>query len=183
MITLLALVLADALAAQAAFYLGAELYSAVVSGAFWGFGLSPQLAVMALSLPIGYLLLDVYRVPGQAPIERFPLRILGSIADSARYSRRVETAIVTTPSRSVDAVAMEFGYRDIIIVPDLRELPTLWVRARDLNGLIGLQMWRNLLLRRNRLLKQTIDYLVALPLAMVSAPIRSTCAFSRCVRA
>ena len=31
--------------------------------------------MVALSLPIGYWLLDVYRVHGQAPIERFPLRI------------------------------------------------------------------------------------------------------------
>ena len=54
-------------------------------------------------------------------------------------------------------------------LPDLRELPTLWVRSRDLNGLIGLQMRRNLLLRRNRLLKQTTDYLIALPLALVGA--------------
>ena len=43
--------------------------------------------------------------------------------------------------------------------------------GRDLNGLIGLQMRRNLLLRRNRLIKQTIDYLVALPLCVVSVPI------------
>ena len=66
---------------------------------------------------------------------------------------------------------MQLGYRDIIVVPDLHELPSLWVKARDLNGLIGLQMRRNLLLRRNRLIKQTTDYLVALPLALVSAPI------------
>jgi hypothetical protein len=51
----------------------------------------------------------------------------------------------------------------------LRELPTLWVQTRDLNGLIGLQMRRNLLLRRNRLLKQTIDRLFALALGIASA--------------
>jgi Undecaprenyl-phosphate galactose phosphotransferase WbaP len=279
-IMLLSLVLADSLAVQAAFYLGAELYSTVASDGYRGFSL--QLAVMALTLPIGYVLLDVYRVHGQAPIERFPARIkatlllfallfawhhatqsaiwplgaaaltlvfavvlplvgesivrtilirrglwgvptvvigagptgrqvvrilqqmpelglrpvgffddhyandesspafveglpiLGSIADSAKYSDRSKAAIVTTPSNSresVGAVAAQLGYRDIIVVPDLRELPTLSVRTRDLNGLIGLQMRRNLLLRRNRLLKQTIDYLVALPLAIVSAPI------------
>ena len=72
---------------------------------------------------------------------------------------------------TVDAVALQLGYRDIIVVPDLRKLPTLWVRSRDLNGLIGLQMRRNLLLRRNRLLKQTTDHLIALPLALLSAPI------------
>jgi Undecaprenyl-phosphate galactose phosphotransferase WbaP len=281
MIMLLALVLVDAVAAQIAFYLGAELYSAAISEeAAFGFGL--ELAAMALILPLGYLLLDVYRVHGQAPIERFPLRIkatcllfallvgwdhasqpmlwpagaaaltfalmgvlpligestvrtvlirrklwgvpavvigagptgqkvvrilqqmpelglrpvgffddhhandegsqalvedlpvLGSIADSAKYSHRIETAIVTTPAHAqetVDAVATQLGYRDIIVVPDLRELPTLGVQTRDLNGVIGLQMRRNLLLKRNRLLKQTMDWLLALPLCVVSAPI------------
>jgi Undecaprenyl-phosphate galactose phosphotransferase WbaP len=282
MIMLLSLVLADAVAGQIAFYLGAELYSALASQGPTAFGFGPQLSVLALTLPIGYALLDVYRVHGQAPIERFPLRIkatfllfallvawqyatqhvawplgaaaltcgfalilpligesivrtilirrglwgvpavvigagptgqqvvrvlqqmpelglrpigffdehhagddgspatienlpvLGSIADSARYSRHIKTAIVTTPAKAretVDAVATHLGYRDIIVVPDLRELPTLWVRTRDLNGLIGLQMRRNLLLRRNRLLKQTIDHLIALPLFIVSAPL------------
>jgi Undecaprenyl-phosphate galactose phosphotransferase WbaP len=282
MIMLLSLVLVDALSAQVAFFLGAVLYPGVASAAPTAFGFSAHLSMMALILPIGYALLDVYRVHGQAPIERFPLRIkatflmfvllvgwqyatqrmiwplgaaaltfvfavvlpligesiirtilirrglwgvptvvigagptgqqvvrilqqmpelglrpvgffddhhandegspatienvpvLGSIADSARYSRRIETAIVTTPAAAqqrIDAVATQLGYRDIIVVPDLRELPTLWVRTRDLNGLIGLQMRRNLLLRRNRLLKQMIDHLVALPLFIVSVPI------------
>jgi Undecaprenyl-phosphate galactose phosphotransferase WbaP len=279
MLMVLSLILVDGLAAQIAFHLGAEIYGAFVKEGTTGF--SPHLSVMALSLPIGYVLLDVYRVQGQAPVERFPLRItatgvvfilligwhyasqrllwslgaaaltfplaivlplvgeaivrtilirrgrwgvpavvigagptgqrvvrvlqqmpelglrpvgffddhpldtaspaavgslpvLGSIADSASYSRRIETAIVTTPAEAdetVDAVAMQLGYRDIIVVPDLRDLPTLWVRTRDLNGLIGLQMRRNLLLRRNRLLKQTIDHLVALPLLLVATPI------------
>jgi Undecaprenyl-phosphate galactose phosphotransferase WbaP len=282
MITILSLILVDALAAQVAFYLGAELHAIVAGGGSVAFGFSPHLSVMALTLPIGYILLDVYRVHGQAPIERFPLRIkatcllfallvswhyatesvlwpagavaltiafalvlplvgesitrtalirrglwgvpavvigagpmgqevvrvlqrmpelglrpigffddhhvgdggapatmenvpvLGSITDSAKYSHRIETAIVTTPAEAretLDAVAVQLGYRDIIVVPELRELPTLWVRTRDLNGLIGLQMRRNLLLRRNRLLKQMIDYLVALPLFIVSVPI------------
>jgi Undecaprenyl-phosphate galactose phosphotransferase WbaP len=279
---LLSLVLVDAVAAQIAFYLGAELYSAAGSEEAMAFGFGPQLALMALMLPIGYILLDVYRVYGQAPIERFPLRIkatcllfallvgwhyasqpilwpagaaaltfaflvvlpligesivrtilirrklwgvpavvigagptgqqvvrilqqmpelglrpvgffddhhtdeegppalvenvpvLGSIADSAKYSRRIETAIVTTPANApetVGALATQLGFREIVVVPDLRELPTLWVQTRDLNGLIGLQMRRNLLLRRNRLLKQTIDRLFALPLFLVSVPI------------
>ena len=278
----LSLVLVDAVAAQIAFYLGAGLYSAARGGGTFSFGFGPELAAMALTLPIGYGLLDLYRVHGQTPIERFPLRIkatcllfallvgwhyatqrilwpagaaaltfafamvlpligesmirsilirrklwgvpavvigagptgqqvvrilqqmpelglrpvgffddhnagdhgapalvenlpvLGSIADSVKYSRRIETAIVTTPADAqdtVDGVATQLGYRDIIVVPDLRELPTLWVRTRDLNGLICLQMRRNLLLRRNRLLKQTMDRLFALPLCIVSVPL------------
>jgi Undecaprenyl-phosphate galactose phosphotransferase WbaP len=278
---LLSTVVVDCIAALAAFHLGAEAYLAVTGQGPEGLATRSHLSLAALSLPIGYGLLDVYRVHGQAPIERFPLRIkatcvlfmllfgwyfaiygmlwplgaaapmfllavvlplvgervvraalirlglwgvptvvlgagvmgrqvvrilqqapelglrpvgffddrraldddsslagldlplLGSIADSAKYSDRIDTAIVTTTEaqETLDAVAMQLGYRDIIVVPDLRELPTLWVRSRDLNGLIGLQMRRNLLLRRNRLLKQITDYLLALPLALVSAPI------------
>jgi Undecaprenyl-phosphate galactose phosphotransferase WbaP len=282
LITVLALVLIDALLAQVAFYLGAEAYRLVAGDGLSALEFSPQLTVMALTLPIGYLLLGVYQVHGQAPIERFPLRIrgaclllvllvgcqyatgrmilplgaialvcllaaalsligegavrailirrglwgvpvvvigagptgqrvvrilqempelglhpvgffddqhangvvlpapaktvrvLGSIADSASFSHLIETAIVTTPAHAhtaVDAAAMQLGYRNIIFVPDLCELPTLWVRTRDLNGLIGLQVRRNLLLRRNRLVKQTIDQLIALPLVILCAPI------------
>ncbi len=279
---LLSLLAVDCLAALAAFDLGAGAYLAATGQGPEGLAIRPHPFVVALSLPIAYWLLDVYRVHGQAPIERFPLRIkatcvlflllfgwcyavhgllwppgaaapmfalavvlplmgerivrtvlirlglwgvptvvigagpigrqvvrilqqapelglrpigffddrhadddgwpagiqdlpvLGSIADSAKYSDRIETAIVTSPTgaeETVDAVAMRLGYRDIIVVPDLGQLPTLWVRTRDLNGLIGLQMRRNLLLRRNRLLKQTTDHLIALPLALLSAPI------------
>jgi Undecaprenyl-phosphate galactose phosphotransferase WbaP len=281
-IMLLALVLGDVVAVQIAFFLGAQLYSGLAGNAPGAFGFNLHLAVMALLLPVGYILLDVYRVCDQAPIERFPLRIkatcllfvlligwhyatqyifwpagaaaltfafavvlpllgesivrsilirlelwgvpsvvigagptgrqvvrvlqqmpelglrpvgffddhhardplaptlieglpvLGSIADAAKYSQGIETAIVTAPAEaqpSVDAVAAQLGYRDIIVVPDLRELPTLWVRTRDLNGLIGLHMRRNLLRRRNRLLKQSMDQLIALPLFILSVPI------------
>jgi Undecaprenyl-phosphate galactose phosphotransferase WbaP len=278
---LLSTVVVDCLAALAAFHLGAEAYLAVTGQGPERLAVHPHLSLAALSLPIGYWLLDVYRVDGQAPIERFPLRIkatcvlftllfgwhfavhdqlwplgaaapmfllavvlplmgerivrtalirlglwgvptvvlgagaigqqvvrilqqapelglrpvgffddrhavpegspagdldlplLGTIADSAKYSDRIDTAIVTTTEaqETANAVTMQLGYRDIIVVPDLRELPTLWVRSRDLNGLIGLQMRRNLLLRRNRLLKQVTDHLIALPLALASAPI------------
>jgi Undecaprenyl-phosphate galactose phosphotransferase WbaP len=288
----LSLVLVDAVAAQVAFLLGATIYSGFASDSLPAFGFSPQLAVMALALPIGYVLLDVYRAWDLAPVERFPLRIkatcllfallvgwhyasqsmlwpagaaaltfafavvlpligesiirtvlirrglwgvptvvigagptgqhvvrvlqqmpelglrpvgffddrdtngerlpaaienlpvLGSIADSAKYSRYIETAIVTTPAEArqpVDTITSQLGYRDIIVVPDLRELPTLWVRTRDLNGLIGLQMRRNLLLRRNRLLKHAIDRMIALPLFILCVPV--VAALALCIRA
>jgi FlaA1/EpsC-like NDP-sugar epimerase len=75
LIMLLSLVLGDAVAAQIAFYLGAELYLALPSHEATAFVFGPQLALMALTLPLAYVLLDVYRVHGHAPIERFPLRI------------------------------------------------------------------------------------------------------------
>ncbi len=274
-----ALMAADALAALAALHLGTALYAALGGAGLAVRGVDPLLSLGALTMPIGYYLLDVYSVHGRAPIERFPRRIkatcvlffllvasayaagvahwpvgaiaatfllmivlpllaedlvrsvlirfelwglpavvigagpvgqevvrvlrqtpelglrpvaffeddnpepgvgqpdiplLGSIADSARYSDRIHTAIVTTPREThetVGAVAMRLGYREIIIVPNLRDLPSLWVGARDLSGMIGLQMRRNLLLRRNRLLKFTLDYVLAVPLLVLCTPI------------
>ena len=49
--------------------------------------------------------------------------------------------------------------------------PTVGVRADDLGGVIGLQMRRNLLLKRSCVLKQMIDYLLAPPLFAVSVPV------------
>ena len=278
---LLLLFLADALATEGALYLGSEIRWISAGRGLRALALDPRLALAALALPVGYWVLDVYRVHAQGPIEQFPLRIkascvlfallmawyfstigarwplaaigiaflfallvplvgegivrtilirqglwgvpavvigagpvgqqvarilkqmpelgirpvaffddshvgqpsampvenvrvLGSIADSAKYSRSIDTAIVTTLAQSPEtagAVAMQLGYRDVIVVPDLRDLPSLWIRTRDLNGLIGLQIRRNLLLRRNRLLKQTIDLLLALPLLVLIVPI------------
>jgi Undecaprenyl-phosphate galactose phosphotransferase WbaP len=281
--TMVSLVLADTVAIQAAFLLGAELYSIFNRGEIRPLDLDSSILVAALMLPLGFCLLDVYRVHGQAPIERFPLRIkatcvlfallavwhysnpgahwplaalgatvlfalvlplvgegaarrilircgiwgmpavvigagptgqqvvrilkqtpelglrpvaffdddwqtaptlvenvplLGSVADSALYRRRIHTAIMTAEAQNgVGGVAMGLGFRNIIVVPDLRDLPTLCVRTHDLNGLIGLQMRCNLLLRRNRLMKQTIDYLIALPLFVASVPIIAVLAF------
>ena len=54
---------------------GPQAYLAVTGQGPEGLAFRPHLFVVALSLPIAYWLLDVYRVHGQAPIERFPLRI------------------------------------------------------------------------------------------------------------
>jgi Undecaprenyl-phosphate galactose phosphotransferase WbaP len=123
--------------------------------------------------PVGFFD-DHHTHDGPAPRQIEGLPVLGPVADAAKYSQGIETAIVTAPAEAhatVDAVAAQLGYRDIIVVPDLRELPTLWVRTRDLNGLIGLHMRRNLLRRRNRLLKHSMDQLIALPLFILGLPI------------
>ena len=50
-------------------------YLAITRQAAESLAIRPPEAVIALSLPVAYWLLDVYLVGGQAPIERFPLRI------------------------------------------------------------------------------------------------------------
>ena len=54
-------------------------------------------------------------------------------------------------------------YRRIIIIPDLLDIPSVWVSARDFSGMLGLEVIRNLLNPVARLSKQLVEWcLVAL---------------------
>ncbi len=58
-------------------------------------------------------------------------------------------------------------YKQIVIIPDLFEVPTLWVRSRDIGGVLGLEITSNLLDPLARFLKRTLDLglvLITLPL-------------------
>ncbi len=67
----------------------------------------------------------------------------------------------------------------IIIIPDLIGLQSLWVEARDMGGMVGLEIQKNLLLRRSRYAKLFMDYFLGLPLFLLSIPILSL--FATCV--
>jgi Undecaprenyl-phosphate galactose phosphotransferase WbaP len=64
----------------------------------------------------------------------------------------------------------------VIIIPDLLGMASLWVTARDLGGVLGLELRQNLLVPLNRRLKRALDLalcaafgLVALPLVTLAA--------------
>ncbi len=67
-----------------------------------------------------------------------------------------------------------FGYRFLIIIPNLLEIPSLWVNARDFLGVLGLEMVRNLLNPVSRFFKEMLEYLLVvllMPLWLVLAGI------------
>ncbi len=58
-------------------------------------------------------------------------------------------------------------YRRVIIIPDLMEAPSLWVVPRDLQGILGLEITKNLLNPFARIFKRLTD----LALVVFSAPL------------
>jgi Undecaprenyl-phosphate galactose phosphotransferase WbaP len=58
-------------------------------------------------------------------------------------------------------------YRRVIVIPDLIEAPSLWVVPRDLQGILGLEITKNLLNPLARFLKRFID----LTLVLATLPI------------
>lgn len=49
------------------------------------------------------------------------------------------------------------GYRKVVLIPDLQEAPSLWVKPRDLVGMLGLEISINLLDPLARITKRTLD--------------------------
>jgi Undecaprenyl-phosphate galactose phosphotransferase WbaP len=61
-------------------------------------------------------------------------------------------------------------FANIIVIPDMAGFSSLWVEARDLNGMLGLGVHQRLLLPGPRLIKRTLDLLLAAIFGMVALP-------------
>jgi lipopolysaccharide/colanic/teichoic acid biosynthesis glycosyltransferase len=58
-----------------------------------------------------------------------------------------------------------------MLVRDVHDIQSLWLRTRTLNGAIGIEMRRDLCSRRNQVLKRLFDLLLAAPIALAVSPI------------
>ncbi len=62
-------------------------------------------------------------------------------------------------------------YKQVIVIPDLFAVPSLWVRSRDLGGVLGLEITSNLLDPLARFLKRSLDLLLVLGTMPVWLPL------------
>lgn len=97
------------------------------------------------------------------------------------HARGVEYAILAAEDLAdSDGAEMirryETLFRHWIIIPSITQTYSLWVSARDLSGLLGLEITNNLLKRTDKLVKRCLDLaltavliVVGLPLALVIA--------------
>jgi len=100
--------------------------------------------------------------------------VLGPPCIAGSLMGRVNIAVVAMfglKSSELSKIVESLPFCRVIVVPELTGLQSLWVNARDLSGSLGLEMRRNLLLKRNYYLKRAADYALGLPLFLVSAPV------------
>ena len=62
-------------------------------------------------------------------------------------------------------------YRTVVVIPDLFEAPSLWVRPRDFAGVLGLELTSTLTRRTPRTVKRAIDLLAVIAAAPVWLPL------------
>jgi Undecaprenyl-phosphate galactose phosphotransferase WbaP len=82
--------------------------------------------------------------------------------------------IVTSPTQSISFRSLEdLPFRKVVLIPNLTESQSLWVCARDLGGLIGLEMRRNLLIPGIQRVKRMLDLIaisiLAVPAGLITA--------------
>jgi Undecaprenyl-phosphate galactose phosphotransferase WbaP len=105
--------------------------------------------------------------------------VAGPLALVRDFESRAEAAILVLADlgkEEGDALLQELNFARVIVIPHLTEVAGLWVTARDLGGCLGLEIKKNLLIRRNHALKRLMDYAVGLPLFVASLPLMAAAA-------
>jgi len=126
----------------------------------------PQLGLK----PIAFL--DNRPVVWNTVVEGIP--VIGPLGLASDLERRAEVAIVSLADldqRDIGGLLQELSFPRLLVVPDLAGLASLWVTARDLGGSLGFEIKKNLLLRRNHVLKLLMDLAIAGPLFLATLPI------------
>src|SRR5947209_7506968 len=92
--------------------------------------------------------------------------VVGPLSMAEAVSERAKTAIIAMPGLSPDRLAglvHRLTFPNVIVVPDLFGIQSLWITSRDLGGVLGLEVKKNLLVPSNRILKRLLDFAIALP--------------------
>ena len=111
------------------------------------------------------------------------IRVIGTINEASTWAteRGIRTAIVAMPGIARDRLvplveSQSKVFPRIIVIPDLFGLSAAETDAHDIQGVLALELRRNLLYRRNRIAKRVIDLLlltlsliVVLPLTAIIA--------------
>jgi Undecaprenyl-phosphate galactose phosphotransferase WbaP len=90
---------------------------------------------------------------GQAPI---------AVVALPRLAREAMSALLEGPLS---------GYRKVILIPDMQDAPSLWVKPRDLVGMLGLEISVNLLDPVARVTKRSVELALVILTAPLWAPL------------
>lgn len=95
-------------------------------------------------------------------------------AAAARFSAagvRVAFADLDGPDAEAALDRTMLAFPRVIVLRDYADLPVEGVQVRNLGGVLGLEYGNNLLQRRNRWVKRTLDFVAGVPLFLMTLPL------------
>ncbi len=94
--------------------------------------------------------------------------IIGSLRDASAIAAeyRIDYAVIAMPGMPSAKLASHLRvwsavFSNILIIPDLFGITSLWIETRDLGGVLGLEIRHNLLKPVNRWIKRAVDIFVS----------------------
>ena len=145
----------------------------------WGTVLEHVATVLRQETGLGYRPVGVFDdaaprgtivagLPVLGPMQTSTLHVPCAILAAADLPRAQVTHLIEGPLSN---------YRQVIIVPDLLDAPSLWVRPREFIGVIGLEISNNLLKFTDRLVKRSVELTMVLLLLPVWLSLLAVLAF------
>ena len=103
------------------------------------------------------------------------VEVHGPLTNAAHLdSGQIRNAIIAMPNldaTQTSTLLKKLPFENVIVVPRLFGLNSVWVSPIDLESVVGLQVKNNLLIRHNMMLKRLLDYAICVPAALFAAPI------------
>ncbi len=109
--------------------------------------------------------------------------VAGSLSDAALVAKAygVPYAVVAIPELPRERLLRHLRhwsavFPNILILPNLAGVASLWTEPRDLGGMLGLEIRQNLLNPVNRRIKRTADIVISALALVIAAPLLGLCA-------
>ncbi len=103
-----------------------------------------------------------------------PIPLLSSMAELGAIRPPIEVVIFNSADELAEFTAdprTSMPASRLMLVEDVHEVQSLWVRSRMLGWAIGLEIRRERCQAYNRLIKRALDLILAVPLAVLAAPV------------
>ena len=105
--------------------------------------------------------------------------VLGALSMAEKFAGAAKMALIAIPSLErgrLSELVQHLSFPNVIVVPDLFGIQSLWITSRDLGGVLGLEVRKNLLIPSNRLLKRALDLAISVPAFLITLPFLLACA-------
>jgi Undecaprenyl-phosphate galactose phosphotransferase WbaP len=102
------------------------------------------------------------------------VRVIGPLSAAEAFAGRAKVALLAIPRMERERLSWlveNLSFANVIVVPDLFGIQSLWITTRDIGGVLGLEVKKNLLVPSNRMLKRLLDYTFSIPAFLVSLPL------------
>jgi Undecaprenyl-phosphate galactose phosphotransferase WbaP len=108
---------------------------------------SHVISVLQKERGLGYQPVGIFDQDEPAGSKIMGVPVLGGLNDATKSAAVALLAAPVIPREQLASLLESSlaGYRKVIIIPDLLDIPSLWVQARDFMGVLGLEVTRNLL--------------------------------------